>query len=163
MPIPFNKQRLPRDFVENIKFDHARGQAVAGEDLLRALEQRLGPLPSDLRELFPFFSIPAVRQRGRPANDRGREDFGLAELDERYAQLLLKFQAAPRMHDKLAPSERAYRQLAAEMNDIFGSIDWRALSNKHSAWKNGRFHRPEDVVDSEDFDAEIERQFPAHK
>ncbi len=161
MTIPLNKQRLPPDFVENIKFDHARGQAVAGEDLLRALEQRLGPLPSDLRELFPFFSIPAVRQRGRPANDRGREDFGMKQLDARYRTLLRKFRDEP---DSVPPSERAYRQLAAEMKDILGYIHWRALSNKHSAWKTGRFHGPEDgFVDSEDFDVEIERQFPAHK
>ena len=160
MNIPRNQQRLPRDFVENIRFDRARGQAVPGEDLLSAVEQRLGPLPSDLRELFPLFSIPAVRQRGRPANDRGREDFALEELDQRYAELLLKFQEEP---GNEPPSERAYRQLAAEMNDIFGCIDWRALRNKHSAWKNGRFHRLEDAVNSEDFDAEIERRFVAHK
>lgn len=161
MAIPLNQQRLPREFVETIKADQARGLAVSGEDLLSAIEQWLGrPLPADLRELFPAFSIPAVRQRGRPANNRGREDFGLEELDASYSELLRKFREEP---GSVSPSERAYRQLAAEMKDIFGNIDWRALSNKHSSWKTGRFHSSERFVDSEDFDAEIERQFPAHK
>src|ERR1700716_1937998 len=36
-----------------------------------------------------------------------------------------------------------------------------ALRNKHSQWKNGHFHSADNHVESEDFDAEIERQFPA--
>jgi hypothetical protein len=31
----------------------------------------------------------------------------------------------------------------------------------HSAWRNGHFHSAENHVDSEDYDAEIERLFPA--
>jgi hypothetical protein len=42
------------------------------------------------------------------------------------------------------------------------TIGWQALKNKHSAWKNGHFHS-KDFVDSEDVEAEIERQFPTHK
>jgi hypothetical protein len=38
--------------------------------------------------------------------------------------------------------------------------DWLALRNKHSAWKNGHFHPSENHVDWEDYDDEIERQFP---
>jgi hypothetical protein len=90
----------------------------------------------------------------------------MEDLDERYSKLLRQFKAearTPSASDKASPSERAYRELATEMKDVFGNIDWRALSNKHSGWKNGRFHSADGVVDSEDFDAEIERQFPAHK
>lgn len=164
MIVPFDQQHLSRDFVENIKLDRARGLTVAGDDLLHAVEQRIGPLPLELRQLFSSFSIPAVRQRGRPANDRGVEDFGLEELDKRYAELLLEYQAAPRMQHELSPSDRAYERLATEMKGVFGNIDRRALSNKHSAWKTGRFHRTGDgLVDSDDFDTEIDRQFPAHK
>jgi hypothetical protein len=47
------------------------------------------------------------------------------------------------------------------MNADFPNIDWLALRNKHSQWKNGRFHPLDNHVDSEDFDAEIDRQFPA--
>ena len=65
--------------------------------------------------------------------------------------------------EKTSPSERAYRVLATEFKDVFGNIDWLSLRNKHSSWKTGRFHPADSVVDSEDFDAEIERQFPAHK
>jgi hypothetical protein len=35
------------------------------------------------------------------------------------------------------------------------------LRNKHSNWNNGHLHPAENDIDSEDFDAEIERQFPA--
>ncbi len=49
------------------------------------------------------------------------------------------------------------------MNDDFGPIDWRALANKHSAWKNGHLHSIDDPVNSEDVDAEMDRQFPAPK
>ena len=86
-------------------------------------------------------------------------------MDERYISLLGQFQKEHdrRSTEKITPSERAYRQLLEEFKDIFGNIDWRALSNKHSAWKTGRFYSFEDLVDSEDFEAEIDRQFPSHK
>lgn len=166
MSVPFNQQRLQRDFVATIRTEQASGEAVSGADLLCAVEQRMGPLPVALREHFSAFSIPAAKRRGRPANNRAREDFGMKELDERYADLLRQLQSeAPSLpaRDKAAPSERAYRQLAATMSEAFGNIDWLALRNKHSSWKSGRFHGLEEVADSEDFDAEIERQFPAHK
>jgi hypothetical protein len=166
MSVPLNQQRLLRDFVEAIKTDKARGLAVSGADLLCAVEQRLGALPVDLRALFSAFSIPAVRRRGRPANNPAREDFGMEDLDQLYSKLVRQFQAEARSlsaSDRTTPSERAYRKLAEELSDVFGNIDWFALRNKHSGWKTGRFHSPEGFVDSEDFNAEIERQFPAHK
>ena len=43
----------------------------------------------------------------------------------------------------------------------FRNVDWLALRNKHSNWNNGHFHSAENHMDSEDFDAEIERLFPA--
>jgi hypothetical protein len=46
------------------------------------------------------------------------------------------------------------------MEADFSNIDWLAVRNKHSAWKVRHFHRAENDVDSEDFDAEIDRQFP---
>ena len=166
MSVPFNQQRLQRDFVATIKTEQASGKAVPGADLLCAVEQRMGPLPEDLRELFSAFSIPAVRRPGRPAGNSAREDFGLEDLDERYTTLLRQFQSEERSRttrEKTTPSERAYRVLATEFKDVFGNIDWLSLRNKHSSWKTGRFHPADSVVDSEDFDAEIERQFPAHK
>jgi len=57
-------------------------------------------------------------------------------------------------------SESAYREISQVMKADFPNIDWRALRNKHSAWKTGHFHLADNDVDSEDFDAEIERQFP---
>ena len=80
--------------------------------------------------------------------------------------LLRQFQSEERSRttrEKTTPSERAYRVLATEFKDVFGNIDWLSLRNKHSSWKTGRFYPADSVVDSEDFDAEIERQFPAHK
>jgi hypothetical protein len=124
----------------------------------------MGPVPPDLREFVLASTIPAVPRKGQPRNNRGIEDFGMEELDERYDTLLREFQSkndAPSGSDNFPPSERAYRQLVEEMSDIFPNIDWLALRNMHSAWKTGRFYSFESVVDSQDFDAEIERQFPA--
>ena len=90
----------------------------------------------------------------------------MEEVDKRYFLLLRKFQSediSRSRADYVPPSERAYRQLATEMSEELGNMDWRALANKHSAWRNGRFHSSEEFVNSEYFDAEIERQFPAHK
>jgi hypothetical protein len=165
MSIPFSQQRLKRDFAEDIEADLKSGRAVLGEDLLRAVEQRLGPLPVELRNLFPTFASPAVPRRGRPPSNRARDDFAMKKVDEHYHSLLEKFQSEEKTGSKaeyLPPNERAYRQLADKFRDVFNS-DWRALRNKHSAWKNGHFHSSDGFVDSEDFDAEIERQFPAHK
>jgi hypothetical protein len=47
------------------------------------------------------------------------------------------------------------------MKSEFGPMTREALSNMHSAWRNGHFHSAENHIDSEDFDAEIERLFPA--
>jgi hypothetical protein len=46
------------------------------------------------------------------------------------------------------------------MKRDFGSMTWEALRNMHSAWSKGRFHAPDNQIDSEEFDADIERRFP---
>jgi hypothetical protein len=166
MSTPFSQQRLKRDFAADLKADLNAGRAVSGEDLLRAVEQRTGALPAELRELFHAFSIPAVPRKGRPPNNRAALDFTMKDLDERYSSLLEQFRSedvSPSRPDYMPPSERAYRQLLDEFRDDFSNIDWLALRNEHSAWRNRRFHSSEGFVDSEDFEAEIERQFPTQK
>jgi len=161
-----SQQRLERDLAEDIKATLKNGRAVGGDELLRAIEQRVGPLPLGLRQLFPAFSCAAIHKKGRPRNNQAVEDFGLEELDGRYRALLREFKSkkgARSGPNNPPPSERAYRQLANEMKDVFRGIDWLALRNKHSAWKTGRFYSSEGFIDSEDFEAEIERQFPSHK
>ena len=124
------------------------------------------PCPRPCASFFLLSRSPAVRRPGRPAGNSAREDFGLEDLDKHYTTLLRQFQSEDRSRstrEKTSPSERAYRELATEMKDVFGNIDWLSLRNKHSSWKTGRFHPADSVVDLEDFDAEIEQQFPAHK
>jgi hypothetical protein len=97
----------------------------------------------------------------------------LAELDDRYPALLRNYEEEAQRSRRFAaakgdvlanaeptPGELAYRELLQDMKMDFPNIDWLALRNKHSAWKNGQFHSSENHVDSEDFDDEIERQFP---
>jgi REP element-mobilizing transposase RayT len=48
-----------------------------------------------------------------------------------------------------------------DMKEIFPNIGWEALRNKHSAWNRGHFHSVSNQINSVDFDAEIERLFPA--
>jgi hypothetical protein len=47
------------------------------------------------------------------------------------------------------------------MKAVFPNIGWQALRNLHSKWNRGHFHSQDHHVDSDDYDAEIERLFPA--
>ena len=173
--IPFEKQVLPVNPVEQIEYKLAQREAVSGDELLDAIEQSQGQqLDPRLREVVRRFSVSAVKRRGRPSNCKGREDFALAELDAQYPDLLRKYQGEAQQRRRLAaargdilpraeqtPSESAYRELLQNMKADFPNTEWLALSTKHSEWKKGHFHSAEDHVDSEDFYAEIERRFPA--
>jgi hypothetical protein len=173
--IPFEQQRLQLDPVEQIERKIAQGEAVSGDELLRAIDRPTGyQFNYRIRDLVRKFSVSAVKRRGRPSNCRGREDFALEELDDRYPALLLKYrgEAQQRRRSTAAdgtilpvserpPTELAYREILQDMHTDFPNIDWEALRNKHSAWKTDHFHSAENHADSEDFDAEIERQFPA--
>jgi hypothetical protein len=165
--IPFEKQRLPTDAIERIEADMAQGQAIAGDELLRAIGSEGHELSPRLREILRKTSIAAVSRRGRPKRPKGSEDFALKEVDELYPALLRKHKdeavkrKAARAKSDLVPSELAYREIAEIMQKDFPNLDWRALANKHSEWKNGQAHPAENEVDSEDFDAAIERHFPS--
>jgi hypothetical protein len=173
--IPMEQQRLAANPVERIEYEIAQGNAVSGEELLAAIEHS-GPRQLDdrLRDVIRTFSVSAVTRRGRPSNWSGREDFALAKVDNRYPGLLLKYEEKAQQARQCAaakgdvpaiaeptPSELAYKKILQIMKSDFPNIDWRALRNKHSAWKNGHFHSSENHIDSEDFDEEIQRQFPA--
>ena len=172
--IPIEEQRLPVNPVEQIAHEIRQGEAVSGDELLHAIEWSGGHMDDRLRDVVRRFSVSAVKRRGRPNNCKGREDFALKEVDARYPPLLRKHEEEARQRrlsaaaagDILAsaepaPRELAYTEILHSMRADFSSIDSGALGNKHSAWKNGHFHPVENDTDSEDFDAEIERQFPA--
>jgi hypothetical protein len=173
--IPFKKQRLAVDPIQRIQHNIQVGDAVSGDELLRAIELSEGhQLDTRLRGLLPKFSVAAAkRRRGRPRNCKGREDFALGELDGRYPAVLQKYQGEAQQRRRLAaekgavlpraertPSESAYRELLRKMKADFPNTDWLALRNKHSAWNSGYYDPPENHVDSEDVYAEIDRQFP---
>jgi hypothetical protein len=172
--IPIEKQRLSVDPVERIDRKIAQGNAISGDELLHAIEQSQGgQLEDRLRDVVRKFSVSALKRRGRPSNCRGREDFAMADVDARYPAVLRKYKEESLQQQRLAaadgdeqasaeptPSELAYKEILQDMQANFPNIDWRALQNKHSEWKNGHWHSAENSVDSEDFDAEIERQFP---
>jgi hypothetical protein len=173
--IPFEKQRLPVNSVEQIEHKIAQGEAASGDELLDAIEQSHGQhLDDRLRDVIRRFSVSAVKRPGRPSNCKGREDFAMKELDARYRRLLFEYEneaARPDpAHEKrrvsrrtTPPSKRAYQNLAQKMAKDLGNIDWLALRNKHSKWKNGHNHSASNHIDSEDYDAEIDRRFPAPK
>jgi len=172
--LPFKKQLLPANPVEQIEHKLAQGEVVSGSELLAVIEQAQGrPLDDRLRDIVRRCSLAAVRRRGRPSNCKGREDFALKEVDERYPALLKQFEEEAEQRRLSAaadgailpkaaqtPSELAYTQILSNMKADFPNLDWRALRNKHSEWNNGCFHPVENDVDSEDFEAEIERLFP---
>ena len=173
--IPFEKQYLQVNLVDQIEREIASGHGVPGKILLAAVEQAVGrKLPAPLPEILTKASIPAVKRPGRPPNSKGREDFALEEVDARYPALLLGYEKEARQRRSLAsvgghalaraeptPSELAYREILQDMKADFPGVNWEALRNKHSQWKNGHFHPADNHVDSEDVDAEIDRQFPS--
>jgi hypothetical protein len=174
--IPIEKQLLPVNPVDQIQYKVARGEAVAGDELLDAIEQSQGHLLDDrFRDVVRKFSVSAVKRRGRPINSKGPEDFALEEVNAWYPALLRKHEEEAEQKRLLAaaagdilasaertPSELAYTDILnlRRMKRVFRNLDWQTLRNKHSEWKNGHFHPVENDTDSEDFDAEIERQFP---
>jgi hypothetical protein len=166
MKIPFEQQKLQQDAAGLLETAlRVRGH-LNGHDVRTALEQMLqAPLPEVVREHIERLIDPSSVRPGRPARDPSllaREEFAMKELDARYHKLRATFEVDGPCPDRQPPSERAYRRLADEMRDAFGPIDWLALRNKHSAWRSGRLHASEQRIDSDDFDAEIERQFPPH-
>jgi hypothetical protein len=172
--IPFEKQVFPVDPIGQIEHKIAQGEAVSGDELLHAIEWSDGHVDDRLRDVVRPFSVTAVKRRGRPNNCKGPEDFALEEVDARYRPLLRKHEGEARQRRLVAaakgdilpasepsPSELAYTEILRNMPADFPSIDWGALRNKHSAWKNGHFHPvEEDLTGPEDIEAEIKRQFP---
>src|SRR5947208_2785720 len=91
--IPFEKQRLQVNLVDQIEREIALGHGVSGEILLAAIEQSAGlKLPAPLPEIVGKASISAVKRPGRPANSKGREDFAIEKVDARYPALLRKYE-----------------------------------------------------------------------
>jgi hypothetical protein len=172
--IPFEKQRLPVNPVEQIEHKIAQGEAASGDELLDAIEQSHGQhLDDRLRNVIRRFSVSAVKRPGRPSKSKGREDFASKEVDDRYPALLRKHEEEAQERKRLAaaegtflastelkPSELAYTQILKDMQADFPNLHWETLRNKHSEWKTGHFHSAENEIDSEDYDAEIERLFP---
>lgn len=168
--IPFEKQRLPVNLVEKIEYKLAQREAVSGEELIEAIEQCMNQaLPENARSVVRLAIIPAVKTRGRPSNFDARLDLALEKVDQRYPALLRyekrkkdllrrSGKAAQKGH---SPSLVAYARLQKHMKGVFGPMTAEALKNKHSAWRKGRFHSAENHVDSEDYDAEIDRRFPS--
>jgi hypothetical protein len=156
---PIEQQRLSVDPIEQIERKIAQGNGVSGEELLCAIEwSENHQLDDRLRDIICKVSISAMRRRGRRNNCRGREDFALAELDARYPALLRKYRREAQRRRRLVaegavvpasertPIEAAYREMLQGMKADFSNIDWLALRNKHSEWKNGRFHSSDNLI-----------------
>jgi len=168
--IPFSDQILPVDYLLSVRTNIQAGKPVSGGDLLRMIEQCMRKsLPERARSVVRLALIPAMKTRGRPSKFDAPLDLALEKIDRRYPALLrhekrkkdrlLKSGKAAQKGD--SPSLLAYDRLLKHMNREFGPMTREALKNKHSAWRKGRLHPAENHVDSEDYDAEIERLFSA--
>jgi hypothetical protein len=168
---PFSRQVLPIDYLLSAQTDIKAGKPVSGETLLCVIEQNIQEqLPDTVRDIVRRALIPAMKTRGRPMKFGALLDFALEKVDVRYPALLRYEQ---QKKDRLlrtgkgvskgdySPSLLAYDRLLRHMKDAFGPMTPEALRNMHSAWRNGRFHSSDNQTDSEDFEAEIERRFPA--
>ena len=168
--IPIRAQILPKNSLAFVQACIRDGKQVAGEDILLTIEQSIErQLPEDVQNIVRRAIISAVKTRGRPSKFGASLDLALEKVDRRYPALLRHEQ---RKKDRLlksgkaaqkgeSPSLLAYDRLRKPISREFGSISREALSTMHSAWRNGHFHSAENHVDSEDYDAEIGRLFPA--
>jgi hypothetical protein len=166
---PMLNQKLPPDHLLFVQMRSAAGNAVAGDDLLLAIEQSIQQqLPEAARNIVRRAIIPEIKTRGRPTKFGVLLDLALDKVDRRYPALrryeqrkkdrLLKSGKAAQKGD--SPSILAYERLLRHMKDEFGPMTREALKNMHSAWRNGHFHPVENDTDSDDHDAEIDRLFP---
>jgi hypothetical protein len=167
--IPFADQILPTDYLLSAQTNIEAGKPVSGEDLLLAIEQSIQQrLPEAVRNVVRRAIIPAVKVRGRPSKFGASLDLALEKVDQWYPALrryekrkkdrLLKSGKAASKGD--SPSLLAYQRLLRHMKHEFGPMTREALKNMHSKYRKGHFHPVENDTNSEDFDANIERQFP---
>jgi hypothetical protein len=113
--------------------------------------------------------IPAVKVRGRPSKFGASLDLALEKVDQRYTALLRyekrkkqrRLKNGKAAQKGVSPSMLAYERLLRHMKDEFGPMTWEGLRNMLSSYRKGHFHSSENHIGSEDFEAEIERRFPA--
>jgi hypothetical protein len=165
--IPFSRQTQPIDYVLSAQADIKAGRPVSGSALLAAIEQSTQQqLPGAVRKIVGQALIPAVKTRGRPTKFGASLDLALDRVHTRYPALL-RYEQRNKDRGKgiskgdSSPSKLAYERLLRHMKRDFGPITWEALRNMHSLWTKGRLHAPDNPIDPEDFDANIERRFPA--
>jgi hypothetical protein len=168
--IPSDDQILPVDYLLSVQTNIQAGKPVSGDDILRMIEQCMRqPLLESARSVVRLALIPAVKTRGRPSKFGASLDLALEKVDQRYPALL---RYEKRKKDRLlksgkpvqkgeSPSLLAYGRLLRHMKDEFGPMTREGLKNMHSAYRRGHFHSAENHADSEEFDTEIERLFPA--
>ncbi|MBK3664775.1 hypothetical protein JJE66_26555 [Bradyrhizobium diazoefficiens] len=166
MKTPIDHQRLQRDPIEILSSTLQLRGTLSGNDVLDALERTTSrSLPERLRERIAALTDPTAKKRGRPAptpHERAVHDFTMRQLDRKYRRLLGDFKAEKAGADGQSPSERAYQTLAYDMKQELGVLlDWRSLQNIHSAWRSGALYDGGKNVESDDFDVEIDLQFPS--
>ena len=168
--IPFSDQILPDDYLLSVRTNIQAGKPVSGGDLLLMIEQCMRqPLPESARSVVRLALIPPVKTRGRPSKFGAPLDLALEKVDQRYPALLRYEEAKKARFLKSgkaalkgeSPSLLAYNRLVRHMKNDFGPMTREALKNMHSAWRNGHLHSADNHVDSDDYDAEIERLFLA--
>ncbi len=170
--IPFSSQILPNNPLASVQACIRDGKPVSGADILLTIEQSIErQLPETVRNIVRRAIIPAVKTLGRPSKFGASLDLALDKVDQRYPALLryeerkkdrlLKSGKAVQKGD--SPSLLAYERLLRHMKDDFGPMTPEGLRNMHSLYRKGHFHPAENFIDSEDFDAEIERLLPPHR
>jgi hypothetical protein len=168
--IPIPNQKLPADHLLFVQMNIAAGKPVAGDDLLLAIEQSIQePLAEAVRIVIRQAIIPAVKTRGRPPKFDAPLDLALDKVDRRYPALLRhekrkeqrRLKSGKAAQKGVSPSMLAYERLLRHMKDEFGPMTWEGLRNMLSSYRKGHFHSSENHIGSEDFEAEIERRFPA--
>jgi hypothetical protein len=168
--VPFRDQILPTDYLLSAQTNIEAGKSVSGDDLLRMIDQcSCQPLQEAAREVVRWASVPAVKVRGRPSKFGALLDVALEKVDQRYTALR---RYEERKKDRLrksgkaatkgdSPSLLAYQRLLRHMKHEFGPMTPEAFRNMHSQYRKGHFRSTENHIDAEDYDAEIDRLFPA--
>lgn len=169
--VRFTDQRFPIDPLSNVESRLALGEAIAGAELIEAVEASYQQSVSDrLRAIISAAQIPAAAaKRGRPFSLGARQDFAMHRLDQRYPALLRYEQrrrsAVPPNRvrsgsEDLTPSGRAYERLRRHMQRDFNNIaSWEGLRNLHTRWKYGRLYGT-DYPETDDLSEQIDFHFP---
>jgi len=152
--IKFSEQWGEYDTFRSAECRIERGEQITTAELALVLKNAPDrAIPPRLKQYLIEVLQGTIRfrkPRGRKPKSDAQKEFSLLEVDELYQRYLPEFQRERRRQiaaGKLpggsspSPSELAYRRILKEKPNDFPNLDWKALRNQHSQWRQGKLPR----------------------